>query len=286
MTRFEYIAALRQALSGLPPEVIDATVAEYERRIAEASDAGRSEDEIIAGLGDPQQVAAERRAVPVVNAVKQEKSAASVVRMFFSLIGLMVFNLFLVIPALFYSALLFASFVVALALYGGGIALTTASLSGASDLSPDRQVQTTVSKSAASAAVASAPAVAPPTVDKARHADDNTYVKVGPNGVRVSDGSNKIRIVDDNDGNFGVVEGKHGVMIDLPGVHIHNPEQGGDFVFGDLGLSESRPLLMSIGIGLILAGILSFLMCLVVAKYTLVGILRLAQMEFSVLKNA
>lgn len=294
MTRFEYIDALRQALSGLPPDVIAATVAEYERRIAAASDAGQSEDEIIASLGDPQvvaeQAAAQRRTVPAVDAVKQEKTAVNVVRMFFSLIGLMVFNLFLVIPALFYSALLFVSFVVALALYGGGIALTTASLSNINDPSPNRTVQTAVSKSAASTAVASAnasaPIASPPAVDAVRHGDDETYVKVGPNGVRVSDGSNKIRIFDDDDDNFDVMDNKHGVSIDLPGLRIRNAEHGDNFVIGALGLSETRPVQASIGIGLILAGILSFLMCLVVAKYTLIGILRLAQMEFSVLKNA
>ena len=48
MTRFEYIAALRSALEGLPPEVIERTVAEYEKRIFDASAAGQAEDEIIA----------------------------------------------------------------------------------------------------------------------------------------------------------------------------------------------------------------------------------------------
>src|ERR1700751_1579873 len=100
MTRFEYIDALRQAMSDLPPDVVAATVADYERRIAAASAAGRTEDEILASLDSPQKVAAECRAAKRLQTFKQDKTPANFVRMFFSFIGLMVFNLLLIVPAI------------------------------------------------------------------------------------------------------------------------------------------------------------------------------------------
>ena len=128
MTRFEYIDALRQAMSDLPPDVIAATAAEYERRISDASAAGQREDDIIESLGDPQKIAAERRASPQPKTFQKDKapanSPANFARMFFSFVGLMIFNVFLLVPAIVYSALLFASYVVAIACYAGGIMVT------------------------------------------------------------------------------------------------------------------------------------------------------------------
>jgi len=295
MTRFEYIDALRQALSGQPPEVIAATVAEYERRIRDASAAGQSEDDILDSLGDPQKIAAERRSAPSASmAVKHDERPASFVRMFFSFMGLMVLNLFLAIPAILYSALLLASFLLALTLYGSGIVMTGASLAGVEGISFDRSDHPAVltRRDAASAATdnrtppnpsaTSAKASASASI---QIADVKSIAKIGPNDIGDSDASSKVRIGEDRN-NLGLSENKHGVNIDMPGLHIHNPAHSRDFYFNTSDVSASRPLQVSIGIGLILAGIVAFLLCLALAKLTLVGILRLAQMEFSILKNA
>lgn len=315
MTRFEYIDALRQALSDLPPDVIAATVAEYERRISDASAAGQREDDIIEGLGDPQKVAAERRTNMQFKTLPKDKApanpAANFMRTFFSFFGLMIFNLFLLVPAMVYSALLFASYVIAIACYAGGIMVTAASLAGVNEISLDPpyeavsfhqvhvdaksdggngHVAVTVKQdakpagngaaaSASASAAASAPSVAV-VAGTAASADDNALVKVEPNGIRITDGSGKIRITDGDD------DFDNRLHLDIPGIHIHHPEGGRNIFFGPDDFTASRPLRTSIGIGLILSGILAFLLCLVVSKYTFVGVSRLVQFEFAVLKNA
>jgi uncharacterized membrane protein len=301
MTRFEYIDALKQALAGLPPEVIAATVADYEQRIAAASAAGQSEEQILASLDNPQKVAAERRAARQVQAFKQEKTPVNFVRMFFSFIGLMVFNFMLIVPAIVYSALLFASFAIAIASYSGGIMMTATSLAGVNEISLDPHFyaaahervrekanrddshviidigkqgnaaknqtasQASNQASAASASSASAPVIA----------------SVGGN----SSESDDFIIADEND-HLGIFEDEHGVNIDMPGLHMHSPGHSHNLFFATDDFSASRPVQVSIGVGLIIGGILMFLLCLVVSKFTWIGIVRLVQMEFSVLKNA
>ena len=266
MTRFEFIDALKQALAGLPPDTIAATVAEYERRIRSASDAGQSEDDIMENLGDPQKIAAERRSAPPEMAtVQRHVRPASFARTVFSFTGLMVFNLFLAIPAIVYCSLLFASFVLALACYGGGIAMTGASLVGIEGISferPDYPGFLIQRDAAGASATANGAAPNPSTAANAsiQIADGKSTIDIGPHGVDVSDGSSRVR--------------------------IDNPGHDRDFYFdiGDVG--QVRPMLVSVGIGLIVAGIVAFLLCLALARFTLVGIARLVQMELTILKNA
>jgi uncharacterized membrane protein len=325
MTRFEYIDALRQAMSDLPPDVIAATVAEYERRISDASAAGQREDDIIESLGDPQKVAAERRAAPQFKTFQQDKppvnSPANFSRMFFSFVGLMIFNVFLLVPAIVYSALLFASYVVAIACYAGGIMVTAASLAGVNEISLDPPYESvsfhqahadarfdgdnghvvvdikqdaklakngaamppaTASASASAAASASSAPSASAVAATGSSADGKALVKVEPNGVSITDGSSKIRISDDGDD----FDDDRNLHLDIPGIHIHHPENSHNIFFGPDDFTASRPLRTSIGIGLILSGILAFLLCLVVSRYTFAGVSRLVQFEFAILKSA
>jgi uncharacterized membrane protein len=307
MTRFEYIDALRQAMSDLPPDVVAATVADYERRIAAASAAGQSEEAILAGLDSPETVAAERRSAKQFQAFKQDKTPANFVRTVFSFIGLMAFNLFLIVPAIVYSALLFAAFACSIAFYSGGIMLTSSSLAGVTEISLDPhfrgnthdhvQVRTdrddnhviidigkngkasptppAAKVSVASASAASTATPAPSAAATVTSPADTSHVDEPGNFV----------MSDDND-NLGITEDEHGVNIDMPGVHMHSPGHSHNLFFGTDEFSESRSVQVSIGIGLILGGILMFLLCLVVSKFTWTGIVRLVQMEFSVLKNA
>lgn len=55
MKKQEFLAALRQALSGLPPEERDNVMQYYEDYFLDAE--GESEEEVIRGLGDPQKIA-------------------------------------------------------------------------------------------------------------------------------------------------------------------------------------------------------------------------------------
>ncbi len=371
MTRFEFIGALKQALTGLPPDLIDSTVAEYERRIFEASAAGQSEDEIMAGLGDPQKIADDLHAglapkLPAVMPatvpapVSAPKGPINVVRMFFSFIGLMLFNFFMVVPVTVYAALLFAAYVTSLAFFAGGIVLTAGGISGVNQIvlnepfhhvrivkphgeadvhssmhssvttgdgdhttvnigengihvetdadahpaasasvsaAKDTSGAKTASGSAVAAASASAAASAPTPADNSKAAHEHTVVDIGPKGVTVTSNDNG---TDDQGWEHDSEHGKrflrHGddgdsgdVNIDMPGLHIHDGDLqtddsvislGGDFI------SASRPAQIGVGIGITLAGIIGFLLCLVVSRYTLLGLYRLAQMELAVLRGA
>ncbi len=114
---------------------------------------------------------------------------------------------------------------------------------------------------------------------------DRTVIDIGPAGVRiegrdgtVSSDSWDREESDDED-----------VNIDIPGLHIHN----GDFDSEEHIISLtpdffniSPSAMIALGINLIFAGIIGFLLCLVVAKYSAIGLVRLAQMEFAVLRGA
>ncbi|HEY8025075.1 MAG TPA: DUF1700 domain-containing protein [Burkholderiaceae bacterium] len=361
MTRFEFIEGLKQALTGLPPEVITRTVAEYERRIFEASAAGQSEEEILAGLGNPQQIADNLRAemAPKVPAVVMPapvppaaKGPVNFGRAFFSFIGLMLFNLFLVVPVTVYAALLFAAYVMSLGFFGGGIALTAGAVSGVNQIvlnepfhhvrvqrspgengngdhtvvkigengvhvetnadarlvSASSKIKDAMSEKAASAtagatSAASATSAAGASASSAASSaakpaateqKEHTVVDIGPNGVTIDskdgahsgEGSGKL-FLHDHDGDDE--DADDNVNIDMPGLHLHNGDFDSDESVLSLGtdfISASRPVQVGAGIGIILAGIIGFLLCLVVTRYSLLGLYRLAQMEFAVLRGA
>lgn len=328
MTRFEYIAALRSALEGLPPDVIERTVAACEQRIHDASAAGQSEDDILASLEDPQKVAADLHAAhapklpavvtaPQAHTTTPARGPASALRMFFSLIGLMVFNLFLIGPAIAYAGLLIAAFAISLTCYLGGVAVTGASLTGINQVSlagplkhvsfdePDEVADmhhhdgrtrvnigeagvhvetgsTRVHVVPASLAVTQASTVPASATDAASKTGtgDDTVVDIGPKGVVVKDDGGRDVFVDDDDDNTDV---------DMPGLHFHRRDAGFDHNIVSLGtdfISESQPVQVGVGIGIIFAGIISFLLCLAILRYTLLGVVKLAQLELGVLRGA
>lgn len=329
MTRFEYIAALRTALEGLPPEVVERTVAACEQRIHDASAAGQSEEDILASLEDPQQVAADLHAAhaPKLPAVVVQPNTSQAqtppsargpvgaLRMFFSLIGLMIFNLFLIGPAIAYCGLLIGAFGISLACYTAGIAITGASISGVNQVSLAGPIEhVTFDK--------------PEQIADARHHDGRTSVEIGEKGIHVEAGNklihvvpasmavtqaapasvgasastsagdhdtvidigpNKVIVKDGGERDVNVNDDDEDVDLDLPGVHVHHRGLDVDDGVVSLGtdfISESQPVQVGIGIGIILAGVLGFLICLTILRFTWMGVLKLAQLEFAVLRGA
>src|SRR6185312_2612238 len=61
MSRALFMAKLKQGLAGLPQPEIDAVVSDYEFHFAEAAASGQSEENIVARLGDPVNLARELR---------------------------------------------------------------------------------------------------------------------------------------------------------------------------------------------------------------------------------
>lgn len=134
MTKTDYLNNLSNELAGLAPEVIRDMQSAYELRFIEGASLGRSEEEIIAGLEDPKLVAARLKANINFQQFKQEKTPRSLLRMFFSFIGLGIFNLFMLIPATAFASVLFACFMASTAMIVGGSAVTAASFAGVGEI--------------------------------------------------------------------------------------------------------------------------------------------------------
>jgi hypothetical protein len=104
--------------------------------------------------------------------------------------------------------------------------------------------------------------------------------------VRIDDKDSQIKISGDDDEDTAFSEDEHGLSIDAPGVHIYNPRYSDHVFLTSDGLGLSRPAQGMIGVGLTLLGIIGFLLCLTISRYSVLGLFRLAEMEFAVLKNA
>jgi uncharacterized membrane protein len=134
MGKNEYLAALKRAMDGIDPESQARTLAYYEQRFIDGLAAGRSEEEIAADLDEPKKIAMTLRASSHREAFAQKKSPANLVRMLVSLFGLLIFNLFMVVPAMVYFSLLATMYACAIAFYLGGVAITASGLAGANEL--------------------------------------------------------------------------------------------------------------------------------------------------------
>ena len=137
MNKTAYMNALRQALDGLPASVIEDTMWEYERKFVDAMAAGKSEEEIAADLPKPELLAAQKKASTRYAALKTNFSLGNVAGLLVALIGLMIFNLFMLIPAVVYFSLLCSAYIVAMVMYVAGIGITAASISGVEQFSVD-----------------------------------------------------------------------------------------------------------------------------------------------------
>jgi uncharacterized membrane protein len=285
MGKLEYLELLKRAMLGLPPEVQAKTLGYYEQRFVDGINSGRSEQDVAQELDDPKKIAMTLRAnsysaqlgaqfgaqfgaqaamQPAMQpatpggpqfAVAGKSGPAGVLRVLVSGAGLAIFNLFMIVPALVYSALLFALYVAALAFYLSGIAITASGLAGNSDLLldlPTRYVQ----------------------ID----ADD-------------PDARRQVRVQIDDTGIHVHEEGGDGDAADDRGMRRSRLRRGAEVVAGNtLHITtdmdaDSRTTQTVFGFGMVLGGIALFLLSLVVTRYTAVGFKRYIQMNFSLLKG-
>jgi uncharacterized membrane protein len=249
MGKLEYLELLKRAMLGLPPDVQAKTLGYYEQRFVDGTVAGRSEQDVARELDDPKKIAMTLRAnsysaqFGAQLSAAEKRNPATVLRILVSGAGLAIFNLFMIVPAMVYSALLFALYVAALAFYLGGVAITASGLAGNGDI----------------------------LFDLPSH-----YVQVDADEPR---GGNQVR-----------------VQIDDTGIHVH--EEKGDRsdrrnnggapdrlrITTDMD-ADSRTTQTVFGFGMVLGGIALFLLSLIVTRYTVVGIKRYVQMNFSLLKG-
>jgi uncharacterized membrane protein len=137
MGKTEYLDALKRAMAGLPSEAQAKTLAYYEQRFVDACASGRSEQELAAELDDPKKIAMTLRASTHLHHLENKKNPGSVARTVATALGLAIFNLFMVVPALVCALLLASLYVTGTAMYGAGVIVTASGLSGANEIALD-----------------------------------------------------------------------------------------------------------------------------------------------------
>lgn len=261
MSKNEYLDALKKALTGLPPELAAKTMAFYEQRFIDGLAAGRSEEEIAADFDEPRKIAMTLRANAHLGAFQQTRAPVSLLRAIFSFIGLGIFNLFMVVPAAVFSALLLSVYAVAFGLYISGIAVTASGLAGANEL------------------VLSGPLSHISVIDDEGEQTDlrtQTRISINERGVQF---------------NQEPVQGPRADVVDKGASKSERLLEGAEAMAGgDVHISsdldnQSRALQTAVGIGLVLLGIMLSLFSIVVTRYSLIGLKRYLQMNIALLNG-
>jgi uncharacterized membrane protein len=129
MSRVLFLSRLRQGLTGLSPEEIGDIVGDYDAHFSDAAQAGRSEADVAASLGDPLQLGRELRVEAKLRTWEARRNPRTFLRAGFGL--LQAFTLAVLLPVVLALLLLagFAAYV--LAIVGAtGLHLLSGMLSG------------------------------------------------------------------------------------------------------------------------------------------------------------
>lgn len=255
MNKQDYLDALRRALAGLPPDLVAKTLDYYEQTFIEGAAAGRSEHEIADDLGDPKKIALTLRSSTHRQAFDQKKTPVNLLRLLVSLVGLAIFNLFMVVPAAVYAALLATLYAVGLSFYLAGIAITASGLSGANELVLDGPLRHVF--------------IQDDDGDERRE----TRITIGDSGIEVDH-----------------LPGPAKAEPETPGASSRVMERAEALAGGGIRIStdmdrDARTTQTVFGVGMLLGGIAIFLLSLVVTRYTLIGIKRYIAMNVSLLKG-
>ena len=262
MGKLEYLDALKRAMGGLPPETQAKTLAWYEQRFVDGVAAGRGEASIAEELGDPRKIAVTLRASAHMEAFKEKKSPANALRMVVAGVGLLVFNLFMAIPAAVFASLLVAVYGTALGFYVSGIAITASGLAGANELvlnNPLHRIEVLES-------------------GQTRDTRENmrTRVSIGKHGINIyEDVAPEANMDEAEEGARSTAVIRRAEKVAGAGVQITTDMDG-----------ESRTTQTFFGLAMVLGGILLFLLSLVITRYTFIGLRRYLKMNLSLLKGA
>ena len=116
-----FIEALRRELSSLPKQAVDEIIADYREYIGDALAAGRSEEEVVAALGDPVKLARELKAQANYRQWQDRRSFGNLIRVIMSISALGLLNVLLLIPFMLYLAVLTVGYVVSAGLTIAGL---------------------------------------------------------------------------------------------------------------------------------------------------------------------
>jgi len=266
MGKLEYLDALKRAMLGLPPELQARTLAWYEQRFVDGAAAGRLETDIARELDDPKKVALTLRANSHMAAFAEQKNPANLLRLCVSVVGLLIFNLFMVIPAAVFGSLLAALYVTALAFYVGGIAITASGLSGASELVLDGPLRH-VSFGDGGAG------------ERVR-----TRISISETGIEIDDAGDAAA---ERDAQAEAADAAEGRSIESSRVVRGAERVAGSSVRISTDLDEDARMTQTVlGFALVLGGIVLFLVSIVVTRYAASGVRRYLQMNMSLLRGS
>ncbi len=285
MGKLEFLDALKRAMTGLPPEAQAKTLAFYEQRFVDGVAAGRTEQDIAREQDDPKRIAMTLRASTHMQAFETKKNPANLLRMVIAALGLAIFNLFMVVPAMVYAALLATLYACGLAFYLAGTVITASGLSGANEIKLDGPLRNLL-------------------VDT-RLFDSNdglqTKVNISENGIRIfserepddkapaasatddasasatARASASASAVDDNDSK----PDKNAVRVIKRAESVAS--QG--ILFTTDMDDGSRATQTAFGLAMVVGGICLLLISLVITRYTFIGLKRYLEMNFSLLKG-
>jgi len=267
-SKLDYLDALKRALMGLPPDVQAKTLAWYEQRFVDGAAVGRSEQDVAKELGDPRDVALTLRTNAHFAQLSHKPApTSSVARTVVSGFGLLVFNLFMLIPAAVFASLLMALYMSAFGVYVSGIAVTASGLAGSNEL------------------VLSAPLSRLEITNDDDPSETQTRVSIGEHGIQVYEEPvprPDLRPDASDGGSASDSENRHQRSRVLRGAEAVAERR--IQITTDLD-PDSRTTQVVLGCGLILGGIALFLLSLVFSKYTIAGIRRYVNMNMSLLRG-
>lgn len=111
MKQDAFIQRLRQALGSLPKRDVDEIVADYREYIGDALSAGRTDEDVIAALGEPEKLARELKAQANFRQWEERRSFGNLMRVVGSIAGLGLLHLVLLVPFLLYMLVLTLGYV-------------------------------------------------------------------------------------------------------------------------------------------------------------------------------
>lgn len=123
MTRAEFLSRLKRGLVGLPTAAAAEIAADYEAHFEDGAQAGRSEAEVAAALGDPDRLARELRAESTAQRWSQERNPSAAAAAVFAVLGLGAIDILILLPLLMgVLGALFGIFIAVIGVFiGGGI---------------------------------------------------------------------------------------------------------------------------------------------------------------------
>jgi uncharacterized membrane protein len=138
MTRSEFLNKLRGGLTGLPFETINEICTDYESHFTDGKDAGRTEAEVAAALGDPKRLAKELRAEAGLKRWEEERNPSSAAAAVLAVLGLATIDVVFLLPLLLaVGGILLGLFVAAVAIFIAGVTMLTSAIVGGRPMSVD-----------------------------------------------------------------------------------------------------------------------------------------------------